>query len=105
MFPGKIDSIYIDSQDNVYIQSINDNNLTFLNVYNWEKIQMLNASFYGKILLYNQREFLVEGYQNKSDFSIMYITLPMISVAASEVVNNTYTVSIPCNDSINNLTI
>ncbi len=53
MFPGQIDSIYIDMQDNVYIQSITSQNLTFLNVYSWQKIQLINTSFYGKILLYN----------------------------------------------------
>ena len=53
MFPGEIDSIYIDMQDNVYIQSITEDNMTYLNVYSWQKIQLINKSFVGKILLYN----------------------------------------------------
>ena len=54
MFPGEIDSIFIDMQDNVYIQSITEDNMTYLNVYSWQKIQLINTSFVGKILLYNQ---------------------------------------------------
>jgi hypothetical protein len=52
-FPGIINSIFIDPNDNVYVQS-SKNDTSYVNVFNWEKVQILNISFPGRALLYNK---------------------------------------------------
>ena len=80
-FPGKITSIFIDQQDNVYVESVFNDTLTFLNVYDWQKFHILNISFSGRVLLYNHLKFLISGNTNQTNdlYTIMTVNVPMVS--------------------------
>lgn len=77
--------------------------ISYLSIYDWQKTQVLNISFAGKALLYNGLQFLVKTTESVDDFSIMSVTLPMVSFGIDDVVNNSFNITLQCSDGVQNL--